>query len=392
MNKTIAKLVFIVESTFSARDYNRFGVDVLIKNGFEVDVLDLTPYLKPEFFDKNSILPASKLKNYISISSEVEFDFELSKYKSDSFVMSIITYRVDTYNIYKIISKFKIPFGLLSSGTVPYKSHINDNKILFKKIVNRVANLNYSVIVSYLINYLPNYLLGINSAKYCFVGGGLSSTKMKLIGRETEIVWIHTLDYDNYLEDSTEPMKQSDFAVFLDQNLPFHSDFVHAGHFNPFVPNEYYSELNKAFEQVEKNYNLKIVISAHPRANREILSKHFKGRDVCIGDTANLVKDSKLCIAHWSHSVNYAVLYRKPVIFLTSDMMEKYGFGEYISSYASCFNKKVINISKDFSLYDKNDLYVDSSLYQKYINDFVKSDNSCNGKYWDIVSEKIRAI
>ena len=42
----IKKIIFIVESLFNARDYERFGIDFLIKKGFKVEILDLIIYMR----------------------------------------------------------------------------------------------------------------------------------------------------------------------------------------------------------------------------------------------------------------------------------------------------------------------------------------------------------
>ena len=41
----ITKIIFFIEAHFNQRDYNRFGIPVLLENGFEVEVWDFTPFL-----------------------------------------------------------------------------------------------------------------------------------------------------------------------------------------------------------------------------------------------------------------------------------------------------------------------------------------------------------
>ena len=41
----IKKVIYIIETRFNKRDYDRFGIEILKKNGFEVEVWDFTPFL-----------------------------------------------------------------------------------------------------------------------------------------------------------------------------------------------------------------------------------------------------------------------------------------------------------------------------------------------------------
>jgi hypothetical protein len=388
MRKTIDKVVFIVESTFSTRDYNRFGVDVLIKNGFEVEVLDLTPYLKTEFYKTTSIPDPVKYNGYKSINNKKELYFELSNYRNNSFIISLITYRPETYCIYRTISKYNIRYGLISVA-VPYDV-ANTSTIpisIFKKIINRIVNLSFSRVSSYLINYLPNNMLGICSAKYVFAGGAYSPTKMKLIGKDSKIVWIHSLDYDNYLaSQSLKSTRKRNYAVFLDQNLPFHTDFARQGKINPFEIGLYYSELIKAFDAIEKALDLDIIIAAHPRANMEVLSQYFGNRDVIANETVNIVRDAALCITHWSYSINFAILYKKPIIFLTSSTIKNSDHEWLIDSYSSCLDIAPIDMSSDIDLDRDNVLSISKDKYEKYKQLYIKTDNSAQIKFWDAVS------
>ena len=57
---------------------------------------------------------------------------------------------------------------------------------------------------------------------------------------------------------------------------------------------------------------------AHPRSNYEKHPELFKKYKIIKGKTIDLVKNSKLVLMHCSTSVNYAVIYKKPIIILDS--------------------------------------------------------------------------
>jgi hypothetical protein len=382
----IKKIVFIVESIFTIRDYDRFGIDILINNGFQVQILDLTTYLM-----QRSALPTPtkgpvKFNGYTAVKNKIELNAILKLHTNDWFIIPIIPYRPETYFIYKYISKYNIPYGFFSSA-VPYGNSSSSKKLnLLKKVINRFFTLNLYNFKSYLIYHLPCKLLGLKPAKYIFASGAACSCKFKLSGKGTEIVWIHAFDYDNYLANKSKKTRSGNYAVFLDQNLPFHSDFVRQGKLNPFEPNDYYSELTSAFDRIEKEFGLVIIIAAHPDGEKEILSKFFKGREVIFGDMENLVKGSNFCITHWSFSLNMAVLYKKPIILLTSSSIKKSNHEWMLQSYSSKLGISPVNISSDMAFTKEKTLSASEYRYKNYKHNFIKKDNSPEIPYWDVVS------
>jgi hypothetical protein len=87
--------------------------------------------------------------------------------------------------------------------------------------------------------------------------------------------------YVRSLSEKTRPVEGS-FAVFLDINLPYHTDLKIVG-WPTIEPHEYYASLNRFFDLLEERFGIKIVIAAHPKANygREI----FQGREIYCGMT-----------------------------------------------------------------------------------------------------------
>jgi len=52
MSSKITEIIFFIESPFNRRDYERFGIDLLKENGFQVRVWDFTPILYPEVYKR----------------------------------------------------------------------------------------------------------------------------------------------------------------------------------------------------------------------------------------------------------------------------------------------------------------------------------------------------
>ena len=89
-------------------------------------------------------------------------------------------------------------------------------------------------------------------------------------------------------------------------------------------------------------------------------------------------------IAHNSASINYAVLNKKPLIFLMTNQLENSDMFETINSYSKYFEKKKINVSEinyDNFNFDKSEyLKINKKLYDKYIKNFIALNKNKNFK------------
>lgn len=170
-----------------------------------------------------------------------------------------------------------------------------------------------------------------------------------------------------------EPLVEGPYCVFLDVYLPFHEDLEWVG-LRRIAPAPYFGALNRFFALVEKKYGVKVVIAAHPTARYD--EKVFQGRTILKGATPRLVKDSSFVISHHSTSVSYAVLNKKPLVFIyTDDMKRVYGKStmNYINSAAEYLNASLYNID-EISGEDQAEVKpVDGTRYDAYKYEFITS-------------------
>jgi len=143
---------------------------------------------------------------------------------------------------------------------------------------------------------------------------------------------------------------------------------------------------------MEEKLGLNVVIAAHPRSHYEKLPDFLHGRKVIRGKTVELVKDSKLVILHCSTAINFPVLYKKPMIFVTMDRLEKTVYGGYISKFASYFRKTPINISRNAGIDLERELFVYEEGYAKYKHDFIKIEGTEETPFWQVVVNKIKSL
>jgi hypothetical protein len=132
------------------------------------------------------------------------------------------------------------------------------------------------------------------------------------------IVNINYQDYDHYqaAKNNHARIVAGKYCVFLDEG-PACNDDVEILNMQRLDFDKFYGSLNRFFDEIERRFNLAVVIAAHPGIDYD--SAVFAGREVFKGKTCELVKDAQLVVSQSSTSTSYAVLFRKPVILIYTD-------------------------------------------------------------------------
>lgn len=127
----------------------------------------------------------------------------------------------------------------------------------------------------------------------------------------TRRVKINYRDYYFLQETPSRPNRDDPYLVFLDQSLPV---YFQGYYDNETVVEEYYQHLNEYLAQISREYCAPVVVCLHPNAAaryREYFDSSFR---VVGNATAAYVRKAKMIVTHYSLSVSYAVMLRKPVV------------------------------------------------------------------------------
>ena len=106
-----------------------------------------------------------------------------------------------------------------------------------------------------------------------------------------------------------------------------------------------------------------------------------------------LVKNSSVVWLHTSTSISYAILFKKPSIFLTSYNLKKSWIGPMINNLAKVVNGQIINMDNDLNkpLDLQNLLKIDESKYKNYLDQYLKVPNSPDVPLWEIFTNYIKS-
>ena len=384
----ISKTVFITQSTFNKRDYHRFGVDILINRGIDVEVWDLTPFLRPEYFQNYTPPDPVDFDKYFLIDEKNHVEDLISELSDRDIVFCITGTDEKNMVLYHHLSKNSIKYGFVILGVLPKRK----SSFLYK--TERLLK-NPSLVKRKIFKRNRNDAARIEPAHVCIVGGlGAIHAGRHLIGERTNIIKTHAFDYDRYLEaehdDRIECNHPEGYAVFLDEYTPYHPEQVLSNReVGPdCIAEEYYPPLNDFFNYIEEKLGLKLIIAAHPRAHYNALNNPFGGRKFVFGKTAGLVKYSKLVLAHCSTSLNFAILYKKPVMFLLDSTYSRWYTG-WIKTMASSFGEKPIILSKTKTFRNKVDgrLLINSHLYDHYMEMYIKESGTPEKPIWEIFAD-----
>ena len=184
------------------------------------------------------------------------------------------------------------------------------------------------------------------------------------------------------------------YLIFLDQNLPFHSAQFFRNEKPPVTEAKYYPALHNTFLKLEKKFKMEVVIAPHPRADISKYKYFFTGRKVSSLDTIELVKKSNGVLTHTSTAVSFAVIYRKPIIFLTSNEIIQ-SYDDYrVHNSSRIFNSKLINIDNKKCLNNINShdfvLSTDRLKYDLYFKNYIKHPDSENISMVNLIENNLR--
>lgn len=368
----INKVVYINYQPLTERYIKDFYIDYIHEKGLEVFYLDLTGWFLRDTKLAQSVSDMNGF-TYVKI-LKINSKFELVKFLSklnlvEVFFITNLNYNFRVLNLYRTLTLHNCKLGFFGRGVMPAPSN------LYTYRFKRIKDIFFSNrLYFFFLNLIAARLKKLGYIK-CFdyiFRAGTEGAKTIGVGCDVDlkyanIVNINYFDYDNWLACKSEAdLVKEKYCVFIDQNLTDHPDLEICGLKAP-DRIKYFSSLNKFFYEVERKYNLKVVISAHPKALGYFANNPFEGRRIFYNSSCVLVKHSEFVLTHQSTAISYPILFGKPIVFLNSLEIKKamsdfYYYTEYLSEYLNC----CLVLLDEWS--DQKDIkfYIDYVKYDEY--------------------------
>ena len=382
----VTQILILTEAPFTKRDYDRFGVELLRKN-FHVSILDCTPWLKPEFWEKYSAI-AYQCGGYKNVADLESFVANLES-SANALAIDFLGAGPKCAAARVELKNRQIPRAIFLLGLIPRP------KYKWSRRLRQFFRSNTPGSALRKLGRRPQQILYREPPADLVVLSGSAGLKDARAQRALRRLWAHSLDYDRYLANENEKYPLGErYAVFLDEDVAFHPDFDHSGIESPTTPEKYYPAMNRFFEQFERANGMRVIVAGHPRANYELHPDVWGGRTLIQNKTAQLVRGADYVLGHATTSLSFAVLWRKPILFLSTDDLARSYLGPLIALWSSLLQRPLINVddSQEAEANQNDFLCVDESAYSRYVSEFIKLPGTPDLPAWQIFSDFVQGL
>ncbi len=365
-------IYIVINTEYSNRMRIRYGIDYFSSKGYKVVVLDVRDYTNPELKDYHRQDYIKDANVFVHICSDFKsIKNHIKNYGFGVAIMSLSN-RFRAIKIKKYLQANNIKIGGWYTGFIP-SSDSETNNNLFQKVMVKLKKSSFKQTFQAIIRNLYAEFYEVKSYDFILTNNFDFALNNYKFPPPLKVIETHSWDYDIALrnKNSQNDISQRKFAVFIDQNIFLHPDVEVMGLCLELSEKKYYEELNNLFDLLEKKYNIDIIIAAHPTADKRLYAEKFNNRRVYQESTCKLIKYSEFTIAHYSTAITFAIIYNKPLLFLTSNEIEKTFMNGYIKSFSRTTNQPLINVSNIGTL---PKIEVDDVAYKDYMQKYIKSD------------------
>jgi hypothetical protein len=370
------KIIFLLYTPVNKSIYERFGFDIFFKNNWDVEC-----WLMSKKFNNllDEDLFYKKHKNFVRFKSFNECQRHINNLPNNFFFVddwdrnilcNILQHKLVKKGGIKIVFNTNIPVEY----NIRLKIFLNQKKTLSAAtdLFFRFISLLYRKIL---------YTVSLPKPKYLFCGGNLITKKIR--DSFTEVVPSYQFDYQKYLDiKNQDKIKEYENSIiYIDQAYENNYDLELANIDHPTNEKFHWDTLNSFFDFLSKNTNKKVLSAAHPRRDKKI--KINTAYTVIYGETEHLIKNAALVITHDSTAVNLAILFNKPLMFVTTNEIEKAKiFFFSIKKFAKELNTQETNVNKLDSINLENLFYFNKDAYRRWISLYIRSPETNIKDLW----------
>ena len=387
------RVVFIVESPFSQRDRERFGISHFEARGFIPEVWNVGPLTLPGA--QNQVTTRATRLKVRNIFDWAELRLLIESLDDGDSVISVVGVQRGQMKRCRGVHR------ALRRGSFCYATFLATPTILWDGGVKlpplkRIKHYIFSWSLS--SSKLPRKLLALRRSicrlrclDYAWVATDVEDLDPIWIDGNTKIVFIHSLDYDFVIEAGVA----SDFGegppILVDDMGPDHPDFValEETRVGPLNSREYFRRLCLALDALEQRVGEEIEIAAHPRAGPGSLESKYGNRRVHYGDTfAQIQRASLVLLTGASTATGMAVALNKPLIMVWAEgihVSERTRNDELVS-------RLTLPVWKSNQFQGRQDWEsIDKYRYALHMESFVKRQGTVDLPFWTVVAKCLQS-
>ena len=375
------KIIFVHFNRFlNDFDWQRYELDMLSKK-FQIEVHVLInlvhPHLRNKKYSQN--YKNKKVKIFDSLNNWKNNLNNLNK--NCHFIFQTFPYNFSALQIYYTIKKKGFKNSIIYINNLPsYSNYDYSRNFLidfFKKFLSLIYRPKHSIaflkkkVISIIFMLFPKML----SPNFSLIGGKLTKSK-----KFSKNININSWDYSNTLRKNRKgKIVDKSFILYVsDGETRYQSDSQLWNTKRVENTELYLRNLNNFFNQIEKKLKLKILIAAHPRSNPKLkVDRELGKRKSYYGKTFELTKKAKFIISWGSTALSYAIMLKKPILFIHSSSQQKKNvsgskFSEFFSKILNCNRMDIDNSFKNFDINQS----ISTSSYNDFTENYIISKKS----------------
>jgi len=387
------KIIYFWERRLQKRDIKRIGLNFFLKKKVDIRLLNIGPYINKKKFE--GFIPPNqfKFKKEKILSSKKQIIDSINKMNSLDTVIFPLNLCKELKFIIDELTKNKINYGYKTNiDAVPQK---NIFELILPAIMHPIAAIKKIIRrTQYHINNFdsygnPNFILSAGDKHYAISKKNFGNKK---------IIQVPHQDYDLFILNkrvkSNKTKQHGSYAVYVDRMHIIPDDIaegenIYGNHFPPVKKicshKEFYDPLNRFLKKFIDTANLNLKIAAHPKANYRT-NNPFKYGKIYYNKTAELIENSQVVLMHNSTAVSFAVLFNKPIIFLTQNNFTA-ALKRNTNHLSKFFKKKPINMSDtyfDYARYLK-EKKINAKIYAMYKKEYLTNIKNSQKTSYEII-------
>jgi hypothetical protein len=395
------KIILLTAGSLTNEDYQNLEISNYRKHSIKFEIWNFNFLYK--LYNKK----IRKKNCEIFLSSFKHFKKLIIKNKKNSLLFDVRTnFNLASIRVFYYLTRYDCKF-ILHVGNIETNLSQNKKKFVFIDKIKSLFSRKFFLyvkskieIIFFKLNFHKFYIL--KYADFVYVMGKKTFHNLKInpiIGSDTKIIKGHHRNHDQYLILKKKKILEKTnekFVLFIDQGVPVHPDLIKLN-LNDVNIEEYYNSLRIFFLKIEKKFNIKVKIAAHPKINVKKISKYLKEFQIIQGKTLELIFKSKFIITHDSTVTNFAIFLKKPILIIINNSLlnSKHNHLREAKNLAQHLKKKVVNIDKLNLKILQKQLFVNDIIYMKYTLNyykFAKSNLSYSNKLIKVLKEKSKKI
>jgi len=383
------KLIYLYYLPLKRKWIKDFYIEEMIKDGFSVEYWDMSNIVFPdiEHAEECEREYIKKIENYKELKKEIS-----AQNIAKIFFVVMLPFTRTDFKLHRILTKYDCYLIFFARSGLPELT-LNESKLrkLGKHFRDQFKIKTFEKFIRHILWRISLRMGLLKNYDLVFAPGSYYEAKYRGISK---VIPFNHYDFDNYLKtkDQSTRLIAGEYCVFLDDNLAYSADFKILN-IKTIEPSFYLNSLNAFFDRLEKKFERKVVIAAHPFADYR--GGEFGNREVISGKTNELVKDCRFALTHFSTSISYAVFYKKPLLFIYLNDMIDLKYFQMVRFLAKTLNSSLLKIDAkgiNEKLGETEIKFVDSECYERYKYSFLVSKQTQNASSFMIFNQTINRL